>query len=158
MIKCWCLIKLVVASQCLQPLPIKFCHGIGFNGTCTITLKTEIDSTRSWQVHGATYKTYGCMLGDGWKSFCRENRLKTGDLCTFHIVETTLWHVTIKRCKHRYILVALIYRDLFAMDWLWVKYWRTCYPFILWSTDISRYGKSKGDTLLIQQGTRDQEG
>ncbi|RLM75615.1 hypothetical protein C2845_PM15G04540 [Panicum miliaceum] len=48
-------------------------------------------------VRGAAYKTYGCMLGDGWKSFCQENRLKTGNLCTFNIIETTLWHVTIKR-------------------------------------------------------------
>ncbi|RLM64720.1 putative B3 domain-containing protein [Panicum miliaceum] len=85
------------ALKCLLPLSIKFCCGIGFQNTCTITLKTEIDSTRSWQVHGATYKTYGCILGDGWKSFCQENRLKTGDLCTFNIMETTLWHVTIKR-------------------------------------------------------------
>ncbi|XP_025825231.1 putative B3 domain-containing protein Os04g0347400 [Panicum hallii] len=85
------------ALECLLPLSIKFCRGIGFQNTCTITLKTEIDSTRSWKVHGATYKTYGCILGYGWKSFCQENRIKTGDLCTFNIMETTLWHVTIKR-------------------------------------------------------------
>ncbi|OEL33997.1 putative B3 domain-containing protein [Dichanthelium oligosanthes] len=82
----------------LLSLSIEFCRSIGFQSTCTITLKTKMDSTRSWQVHGAAYKNKYCyILGDGWKSFCQENKLKTGDLCTFNIIETTLWHVTIKR-------------------------------------------------------------
>ncbi|XP_066347380.1 putative B3 domain-containing protein Os04g0347400 [Miscanthus floridulus] len=73
----------------------KFCNSIGFRITCTITLKTEIDSTRSWQVRGAAYKGSCHIIGEGWKSFCQDNRLKTGDLCTFNIIKTTLWHVTI---------------------------------------------------------------
>jgi hypothetical protein len=64
-----------------------------------------MDSTRSWQVHGAAYKNYRYIVGEGWKRFCQENRLKTGDLCTFNIIETTLWHVTITRCKHKYKLL-----------------------------------------------------
>ncbi|RCV33089.1 hypothetical protein SETIT_7G054700v2 [Setaria italica] len=79
------------------PLSIEFCRRIGFQNTCTITLKTEMDCTRSWKVRGVAYKSYCCIRGDVWKSFCQENRLKTGDLCTFNIIETTLWHVTIKR-------------------------------------------------------------
>ncbi|CAN6244277.1 unnamed protein product [Urochloa humidicola] len=78
-------------------LSLEFCRRIGFQNTCTITLKTEMDSTRSWHVHGAAYKKYNCIRGHGWMSFCQENKLKAGDLCTFNITETTLWHVTIKR-------------------------------------------------------------
>ncbi|CAN6275495.1 unnamed protein product [Urochloa humidicola] len=78
-------------------LPLEFCRMIGFHNSCTITLKTKMDSTRSWHVRGSAYKKYNCIRGDGWKSFCQENKLKAGDLCTFNIIETTLWHVTIKR-------------------------------------------------------------
>ncbi|CAO2045752.1 unnamed protein product [Urochloa humidicola] len=78
-------------------LSLEFCRRIGFQNACTITLKTDMDSTRSWHVHGAAYKKYNCIMGNGWKSFCQENKLKAGDLCTFNIIETTLWHVTIKR-------------------------------------------------------------
>ncbi|PVH35105.1 hypothetical protein PAHAL_7G106200 [Panicum hallii] len=79
----------------LISLPVKFCHSIGFQRDCTITLKTAIDSTRSWQVRGVTYKKVCYLLGEGWKCFCEENRLKKGDLCTFHVIETMLWHVVI---------------------------------------------------------------
>ncbi|XP_066347382.1 putative B3 domain-containing protein Os04g0346900 [Miscanthus floridulus] len=83
------------ALERLLTLSKKFCNSIGFRITCTITLKTEIDSTKSWQVRGAAYKDSCYIIGEGWKSFCQDNRLKTGDLCTFNIIKTTLWHVTI---------------------------------------------------------------
>ncbi|KAJ1255286.1 hypothetical protein BS78_K267600 [Paspalum vaginatum] len=85
------------ALEKLLSLSIEFCHKIGFCNTCTITLKTEMDITRLWQVRGAAYDHYCCFHGEGWKNFCQENRLKTGDLCTFNVIETTLWHVTIAR-------------------------------------------------------------
>ncbi|WVZ84960.1 hypothetical protein U9M48_031926, partial [Paspalum notatum var. saurae] len=85
------------ALEKLLALSIEFCHKIGFCNTCTITLKTEMDSASLWQVRGAAYDHYCCIHGDGWKSFCQENRVKTGDLCTFNVMETTLWHVTIAR-------------------------------------------------------------
>ncbi|WVZ84956.1 hypothetical protein U9M48_031922 [Paspalum notatum var. saurae] len=37
------------------------------------------------------------LIGSGWKRFCQDNRLKEGDVCTFNIIKTTLWHVDIKR-------------------------------------------------------------
>uniref|UniRef100_A0A804MIF7 TF-B3 domain-containing protein n=1 Tax=Zea mays TaxID=4577 RepID=A0A804MIF7_MAIZE len=78
-------------------LSVKFCNSIGFRMACTITLKTATNSTRSWQVRGTAYKWHRYIIGVGWKSFCQDNRLKAGDLCTFNIIETTLWHVTITR-------------------------------------------------------------
>ncbi|KAK3145056.1 hypothetical protein QOZ80_4AG0322210 [Eleusine coracana subsp. coracana] len=78
------------------PLSVKFCRYVGFNTSCTITLKTEMDSTRSWKVHGLAYNA-AHYLGDGWKTFCKDTMLKEGDVCTFNIVKTLLWHVTIKR-------------------------------------------------------------
>ncbi|OEL32375.1 putative B3 domain-containing protein, partial [Dichanthelium oligosanthes] len=81
----------------LLSLPVKFCHSIGFQRACTIRLKTAMDSTRSWQVRGLVYKKVCYLLGKGWTYFCKENRLKKGDLCTFNVIETTLWHVVISR-------------------------------------------------------------
>ncbi|KAL6660400.1 hypothetical protein ACP70R_001946 [Stipagrostis hirtigluma subsp. patula] len=78
-------------------LPVKFCHSIGFRKATTITLKTAMDSTRSWQVRGLAYNKGCYLLGESWKSFCQENRLKEGDLCTFNVTKTTLWHVVITR-------------------------------------------------------------
>ncbi|KAL5649534.1 hypothetical protein ACJX0J_040343, partial [Zea mays] len=83
------------ALEHLLPLSKEFCGRIGFQMACKITLKTKMDSARSWLVHGAAYKNYCCLVGVAWKSFCQENRIKPGDLCTFNIIETTLWHVTI---------------------------------------------------------------
>ncbi|CAN6234642.1 unnamed protein product [Urochloa humidicola] len=83
--------------QRLLSLPVKFCHSIGFHRACTIMLKTAMDSTRSWQVRGVAYKKVCYLLGEGWNCFCNDNRLKKGDLCTFNIIEATLWHVVITR-------------------------------------------------------------
>lgn len=47
----------------LISLPVKFCHSIGFQRACTITLRTAIDSNRSWQVRGVTYKKVCYLLG-----------------------------------------------------------------------------------------------
>ncbi|CAL5028132.1 unnamed protein product [Urochloa decumbens] len=85
------------ALKRLLSLSRKFCDRIGFKNNCTITLKMEMESNRSWQAQGHAYKNYCCILGDGWKTFCQENMLKAGDLCTFNIIKTTLWLVTIKR-------------------------------------------------------------
>ncbi|CAL5034892.1 unnamed protein product [Urochloa decumbens] len=93
-------IKKEVTAYMLQRLlclPVKFCHSIGFHRACTIMLKTAMDSTRSWQVRGIPYKKVCYLLGEGWICFCKENRLKKGDLCTFNIIQATLWHVVITR-------------------------------------------------------------
>ncbi|KAG2612990.1 hypothetical protein PVAP13_4KG329100 [Panicum virgatum] len=42
-----------------------------------------------------TANTYGYITGQGWKKFCCENKLKEGNRCTFSVIETTVWHVTI---------------------------------------------------------------
>ncbi|CAN6270604.1 unnamed protein product [Urochloa humidicola] len=75
-----------------------FCCGIGLPERCTIMLKTSMSSTESWQVLVHPWKTY-YRLGKGWLSFCKENSLKIGDICTFNVIETTLWHVVVTRCK-----------------------------------------------------------
>ncbi|XP_062185930.1 putative B3 domain-containing protein Os04g0347400 [Phragmites australis] len=80
------------ALERVLSLPRRFCHRIGFRNTCTITLKTAMDSTKSWQVRGTASNNARYISGEGWKSFCQENRLKPGNLCTFNVIETTLWH------------------------------------------------------------------
>jgi hypothetical protein len=35
----------------------------------------------------------------GWKRFCKDNKLKKGDVRTFNVIKTLLWHVDISRCK-----------------------------------------------------------
>ncbi|PNT75609.1 hypothetical protein BRADI_1g35588v3 [Brachypodium distachyon] len=72
-----------------------FCSSIGLVSACTIKLQTSMDSTRSWSVPFNTANTYGYITGPRWKRFCRDNKLKEGDLCTFNIVKTTVWHVVI---------------------------------------------------------------
>ncbi|RCV22286.1 hypothetical protein SETIT_4G208800v2 [Setaria italica] len=72
-----------------------FCSSVGLAGACEITLKTKMGNTRSWRVRFNTTNTYGYITGQGWKRFCRENKLKEGDSCTFSVIETTVWHVTI---------------------------------------------------------------
>lgn len=64
-------------------------------------LKTAMDSTTTWQVRGLAYKNVCYLLGEGWRCFCKENKLKNGDLCTFNIIDSTLWHVDIMHCKHQ---------------------------------------------------------
>ncbi|KAK3142888.1 hypothetical protein QOZ80_4BG0353340 [Eleusine coracana subsp. coracana] len=84
------------------PLPPTFCKAIGFSEPCGITLRTSTGNgaTRSWQVHGGAYSwSHHRQLGKGWTSFCRHNRLKEGDVCTFNIIQSTLWHVDIARCS-----------------------------------------------------------
>nr|CAB3486704.1 unnamed protein product [Digitaria exilis] len=78
-----------------------FCNAIGLREPCMITLKTSMDSTESWQVYSNTIKDCRYLLSQGWKRFCQDNSLKEGDLCTFYVVETTLWHVVITRCKEK---------------------------------------------------------
>ncbi|KAF8688182.1 hypothetical protein HU200_042416 [Digitaria exilis] len=73
----------------------------GLREPCMITLKTSMDSTESWQVYSNTIKDSRYLLSQGWKRFCQDNSLKEGDLCTFYVVETTLWHVVITRCKEK---------------------------------------------------------
>ncbi|CAM0905058.1 unnamed protein product [Alopecurus aequalis] len=76
-----------------------FCDWIGFVRKCTITLKTSNKSNKCWQVVARRYENYGYLGGESWKSFCTENHIREGDVCTFHIVETTVWHVEITRCS-----------------------------------------------------------
>jgi hypothetical protein len=57
------------------------------------------DPSGSWQVSGRVYNRFNDppFLGKGWTSFCRDNDLKEGDVCTFKITEPTLWRVDIAR-------------------------------------------------------------
>ncbi|CAL5034901.1 unnamed protein product [Urochloa decumbens] len=64
-----------------------------------ITLRT--DGTGSWRVHGLPCKGSSYLLVQGWKQFCHENCLKEGDICTFNVIETTLWNVVITRHKEK---------------------------------------------------------
>ncbi|CAN6248140.1 unnamed protein product [Urochloa humidicola] len=97
-------IKKVINTSTLEhhlSLAKDFCSVIGLQETCTITLKTSMDSTESWQVHGRTGINSSYVISRGWKRFSLENSLKEGDMCTFYVVETTLWHVVITRCKEK---------------------------------------------------------
>ncbi|KAF8688194.1 hypothetical protein HU200_042429 [Digitaria exilis] len=99
---CW--IRKEISTYALErflSLPVKFCHSIGFRKACTIMLKTEMDNTRTWQVRGLVYEKVCYLVGVGWRCFCKDNKMKKDDLCTFNIIETTLWHVVITRCKHQ---------------------------------------------------------
>ncbi|CAL5032910.1 unnamed protein product [Urochloa decumbens] len=81
----------------LLSLPLSFCEAIGLREPCMITLKTSTSSTSSWQVQAKAYKCRNQLDGSGWKRFCRDNRIKVGDICKFKIIETTLWLVIIMR-------------------------------------------------------------
>ncbi|XP_025825041.1 putative B3 domain-containing protein Os04g0347400 isoform X3 [Panicum hallii] len=77
-------------------LPPVFCEAIGILKPCTVTLKTSMSCTRSWQARVAPYDgSSHHVSGPGWRQFCRENRIKVGEICTINIFKTTLWHVII---------------------------------------------------------------
>ncbi|PAN37799.2 hypothetical protein PAHAL_7G103900 [Panicum hallii] len=81
-----------------------FCKAIGLCSTSEVTLRTTADEDhglRSWQVRIMVYEIrHSGELTRGWRRFCADNRIKAGDICTFNIIETTLWHVDITRhCK-----------------------------------------------------------
>ncbi|KAF8688190.1 hypothetical protein HU200_042425 [Digitaria exilis] len=77
--------------------PAAFCNAIGFQEACMITFKTSLSSTRSWQVLLLRYKHTSHQVGSGWRRFCCENKITEGDVCTFNVIDPTLWHVTIVR-------------------------------------------------------------
>uniref|UniRef100_A0A0A8XMY6 TF-B3 domain-containing protein n=1 Tax=Arundo donax TaxID=35708 RepID=A0A0A8XMY6_ARUDO len=82
-------------------LAISFCDATGLRGTCTITLKTSMNSTGSWLLHGRPYKNNSYLFVRGWRRFCQENSLKEGDICTFNVIKATLWHAVITRCEEK---------------------------------------------------------
>ncbi|KAG2481649.1 hypothetical protein PVAP13_J450661 [Panicum virgatum] len=82
-------------------LSAAFCGAIGLPEHCTITLKTSMSSTESWQVLALPSKKGSYQLRNGWMRFCKENSLKIGDICTFNVIETTMWHVVVTRCKEK---------------------------------------------------------
>ncbi|TVU03564.1 hypothetical protein EJB05_50880, partial [Eragrostis curvula] len=88
------------ALKTYLPLTPCFCKAIGFSNNCVITLTTSTgkSATTSWQVTGRLFNSRTSpQLGHGWTSFCRDNGLKEGDVCTFNIIQATLWHVDIER-------------------------------------------------------------
>ncbi|CAL5034912.1 unnamed protein product [Urochloa decumbens] len=97
-------IKKVINTHALEKhlsLAIAFCDAIGLRESYMITLKTSMNSTRSWQVRGLPGRTASFLLLRGWKRFCRDNNLKEGDICTFNVIKTKLWHVVIMRYKEK---------------------------------------------------------
>ncbi|CAN6227671.1 unnamed protein product [Urochloa humidicola] len=83
-------------KKCIS-LPAAFCDGIGLREACTVTLKTSLSSTSFWQVRVLPYKNTSHQVGSGWKTFCQENKIKEGDVCTFKVIEIRLWLVVIER-------------------------------------------------------------
>lgn len=84
--------------QFSQYLPQVFCEAIGITKLSNVTLKTSISDISSWQVRVAPYKHSSHHVAwPGWKSFCRDNRINVGDICTINIFETALWQVDITR-------------------------------------------------------------
>ncbi|XP_039772379.1 putative B3 domain-containing protein REM15 isoform X2 [Panicum virgatum] len=80
-------------------VPRNFYKAIGLNRSSEITLRTttnEDHGLRSWQVHFLVYRNRG-TLTRGWRTFWADNMIKEGDICTFNVIETTLWHVDITR-------------------------------------------------------------
>uniref|UniRef100_A0A0A9HNV4 TF-B3 domain-containing protein n=1 Tax=Arundo donax TaxID=35708 RepID=A0A0A9HNV4_ARUDO len=97
-------IKKLINANTLQrelALATTFCDAIGLREPCTIMLKTSMNSTESWPVHGFHDRKRSYMIRQGWRRFCQENSLEQGDICTFNVVETTVWHVVITRYKER---------------------------------------------------------
>ncbi|CAO1939084.1 unnamed protein product [Urochloa humidicola] len=82
-------------------LPKSFCDAMGLREPCTITLKTSMNNAESWQVTGVPCKNNSFVIVRGWKIFCRENSIKEGDICTFDVIESTLWHVVITRNEEK---------------------------------------------------------
>ncbi|TVU13713.1 hypothetical protein EJB05_37133, partial [Eragrostis curvula] len=82
-------------------LAAAFCDGIGLHESRTITLKTSMDRNASWQVRGWSQNGSSYILLGGWRRFCKENTLKVGDICTFNVVEATLWNVVITRYSEK---------------------------------------------------------
>ena len=83
----------------LQSVPRNFWKATGLCRTSDITLRTtanEDHGLRSWQVRFLVSGNRG-MLTRGWRTFLVDNRIKEGDICTFKIIKTTLWHVDIMR-------------------------------------------------------------
>ncbi|CAN6242147.1 unnamed protein product [Urochloa humidicola] len=78
-------------------LPAAFCDAIGYREACTITFKTSLSSTSSWQVRVIPYKHSSHQVGSGWRRFCQDNKIKEGDVCTFNVIDSTLWHVVVAR-------------------------------------------------------------
>ncbi|KAF8780694.1 hypothetical protein HU200_001297 [Digitaria exilis] len=74
---------------------------IGLQRTCEMTLRTntdEVHGLRSWKVGFIVYADRrGGDITRGWRRFCKDNGIEEGDVCTFNIVKTTLWHVDITR-------------------------------------------------------------
>jgi len=86
----------------LQTIAETFCKAIGLIWrTSEVTLRTTADKDhghRSWQVRFLFYENRNSgELSRGWRRFCTDNRIKEGDICTFNVIETTLWHVDITR-------------------------------------------------------------
>ncbi|KAG2571291.1 hypothetical protein PVAP13_7KG173965 [Panicum virgatum] len=98
-------IKKQINANTLKELALatSFCDVIGLRKPCMITLKTSMISTESWQVCGLPRKNKSYMLRQGWTTFCKENNLMEGDICTFNIIETTSWHVIITWYKEEMI-------------------------------------------------------
>jgi len=51
-------------------------------------------------------------LGQAGRGFCKANKLKKGDVCTFNVIKTLLWHVDISRCKQNKNSVPYIFELL----------------------------------------------
>ncbi|CAL5017667.1 unnamed protein product [Urochloa decumbens] len=101
-------IKKQLSTNTLKELGLAapFSDAIGLRKPCTIMLTTSTNNMGPWQVGGYPRKNKGYILRQGWTRFCEENSLMEGDICTFNIVETTLWHVTITRYKEKGTLSA----------------------------------------------------
>ncbi|KAF8780702.1 hypothetical protein HU200_001307 [Digitaria exilis] len=78
-------------------LPLAFCEMIGLKNHSMIKLKTSMSSARFWRAHLCLYHNCGQLCGSGWKSFCHENEIKGGHICTFKIIEIDVWQVIIDR-------------------------------------------------------------
>ena len=83
----------------LQYVPRNFYKAIGLYRASGITLRTtanEDHGLRSWQVRFLVSGKRG-MITRGFRTFWADNRIKEGDISTFNIINTTLWHVDIMR-------------------------------------------------------------
>lgn len=116
-------------SPFLQHLVPDLYDAIGFQKPCTITLKTSVDSIRSWQVGGIPYKNSSYKLGSGWKKFSKENGHEDVDICIFNAIKTILLLVHLSHCKQK-ISWFRKFVNLLTMDWMWNKYCNMC-PFCL---------------------------
>ncbi|CAL5324728.1 hypothetical protein CsSME_00003831 [Camellia sinensis var. sinensis] len=84
----------------LMNIPATFLKSYMEEDRQSVTLLVSDKPDKSWPVKLIRFKETTCKLSQGWLKFCRENTLKTRDVCVFELVERNdfVLKVSILRC------------------------------------------------------------